>query len=146
MEYETLTRLTAEEILAGLRAALRAEVQAVADYQGHAQAAPQAEIGETLATLADVEREHALRLTKRITDLGGRLPEGRPEAPASGESLADWLTHDLKGEQWAIVEYARLVAGIMDDDETAELMAELLRDEMRHARWLKATLRTLDTE
>ena len=61
-----------------------------------------------------------------------------------GGILADWLAYDLKGEQWAIVEYARLVAGIVDDDETAELMAELLQDEIRHARWLKSTLRALE--
>jgi rubrerythrin len=58
--------------------------------------------------------------------------------------LAEWLAHDLRGEQWAIVEYARLVAGIMDDDATAELMSELLQDEIRHARWLKAALRAVE--
>jgi bacterioferritin (cytochrome b1) len=130
--------------LAGLQAALQAEIQAVADYSRHAHAVPQAEIGETLSTLAGVEREHARRLTQRITVLGGKPSQDRPTAHSTGESLADWLAHDLKGEQWAIVEYARLVAGIMGDDETAELMAELLRDEIRHARWLKATLLTVE--
>lgn len=143
MEVGTLIRLTAEEILAGLHAAFRAEFQAVADYHSHALAAPDAEMGEALATLGDVEREHALRLAERITALGGSSPSDRPEVQPAAGSLADWLAHDLKGEQWAIVEYARLVAGILDDDETAELMAELLRDEIRHARWLKSALRAL---
>jgi bacterioferritin (cytochrome b1) len=132
MEVGILTMLAAEEILDGLHAAIRAEIQAVADYHRHAQAAPDAEIGKALATLADVEREHALCLTKRITALGGSPSGDQPEAQPAGGTLADWLAHDLKGEQWAIIEYARLVAGIVDDDETAELMAELLRDEIRH--------------
>jgi len=143
-EAETLTMLTAEEILDGLHVAIRAEIQAVADYNSHAQAAPDAEIGEALAAVGDVEREHVLRLAERITALGGSPPGDQPEAQPAGGTLADWLAHDLKGEQWAIVEYARLVAGIVDDDETAELMAELLRDEIRHARWLKSTLRVLE--
>jgi bacterioferritin (cytochrome b1) len=144
MEYGALTRLTGEDLLAGLRAAYQAEIQAVADYYRHAQAVAQAEIGETLATLAEVEREHARQLSQRITALGGKPSQDRPVAASAGGSLAEWLAHDLRGEQWAIVEYARLVAGIMDDDATAELMAELLRDEIRHARWLKATLRAVE--
>ncbi len=144
MEHGTLTMLTAEEILAGLDSAVLAEIQAVADYHAHAQAAPRTEIGEALATLRDVEREHALRLAMRITTLGGSPPSSQPGVQATGRTLADWLAHDLTGEQWAIVEYARLVAGIVDDDETAELMAELLQDEIRHARWLKSTLRAIE--
>jgi bacterioferritin (cytochrome b1) len=60
--------------------------------------------------------------------------------------LADHLAQDLVGEQWAIVEYARLVAGISNHEETTELMTELLLDEICHARWLKSTLRSLQAE
>ena len=144
MEHGTLTMLTAEAILAGLHTAILAEIQAVANYHAHAQAAPRTEIGDALAALRDVEREHALRLAMRITALGSSPPSSQPGVQTVGGILADWLAHDLKGEQWAIVEYARLVAGIVDDDETAELMAELLQDEIRHARWLKSTLRALE--
>lgn len=144
IEVGTLTKLTAAQILDGLHAAILAEIQAVADYHSHAQVAPEAEMGEALATLSDVEREHALRLAERLTALGGSPPGEQPAAPPVAGTLADWLAHDLAGEQWAIVEYARLVAGILDDDETAELMAELLRDEIRHARWLKSTLRAIE--
>jgi rubrerythrin len=144
MERRPLIRLTADEILAGLSAALVAEEQAAADYQAHAQATNQTSIREALETLCDVEREHALRLAQRITALGRRPANPEPEARLAGDSLADWLAQDLEGEQWAIVEYARLVAGAVDDDETAELMAELLWDEIRHARWLRSTLRAIE--
>ena len=90
-----------------------------------------------------MEREHGLRLAARITALGGSPAHETAEPEATSGRLADWLEQDLAGEQWAVVEYARLVAGIVDDDETAELMTELLQDEIRHAGWLKATLRAL---
>jgi rubrerythrin len=140
MEKQALIRLSPGEILAGLQAALLAEQQAVANYGAHARASQAADIAETLEALRDVEQEHARRLTSRIADLGGSAPQHTPQPQPAGQSLAERLEHDLRGEQWAIVEYARLVAGILDDEETAEMMAELLVDEMRHARWLKAML------
>ena len=143
MGDQTLTTLTAGEILAGLGQALLAECQAVADYHAHAQACDRPEIREALETLREVEREHALRLASRISALGGSPASGEVAPQTTGDTLADWLAHDLRGEQWAIVEYARLVAGIVDDDETVELMTELLLDEIRHAGWLKTTLRAL---
>jgi bacterioferritin (cytochrome b1) len=143
MSVETLTMLGPDEILEGLYSAIVAEMQAVADYERHAAAVADAGMSEALAALADVEREHALRLNRRLVALDGEPPSDEMEAQPLGGTAVEWLTHDLEGEQWAIVEYARLVAGIMDDDDTAELMAELLRDEIRHARWLKSALRAL---
>lgn len=144
MSVETLTVLGPDEILEGLYAALLAEMQAIVDYESHGQAVPDAQMSEALVALADVEREHALRLSQRLVALSGEPPSDQLEAQPLVGTVAEWLAHDLAGEQWAIVEYARLVAGIMDDDDTAELMAELLRDEIRHARWLKSALRALD--
>jgi bacterioferritin (cytochrome b1) len=142
-EKRAATKLTAEEILTSLNEALVAERQAVADYAAHAETADSAEIREALAALRDVEREHALRLAQRISALGSWPTSSSPDAnPARGD-LAQQLAWDLEGEQWAIVEYARLIAGIVDDEGTVELMTELLLDEMRHAAWLKSTLRTL---
>jgi bacterioferritin (cytochrome b1) len=140
MEEQTLTRLSPGEILAGLHTALLAEQQAVADYGAHARASESLDIANALEALRDVEQEHAQRLAARILALGGSLEDHALQPQLAGDSLVAWLEHDLRGEQWAIVEYARLVAGILDDDPTAEMMAELLVDEMRHARWLKTTL------
>lgn len=138
-----MSKLSTDEILEGLTKALQAEQQAVADYNAHADACAHLDIQEALETLRDVEREHALRLAVRITALGGSPPSEEAKPQPAGDTLADWLSRDLAGEQWAIVEYARLVAGIVDDGATAELMTELLMDEIRHARWLKSTLRAL---
>jgi bacterioferritin (cytochrome b1) len=146
MEDRAFTKLTAGEILDRLSRALLAERQAVADYGAHARECDRLDIQEALETLREVEREHALRLALRITALGGAPESQEANARPSGDTLAASLALDLEGEQWAIVEYARLVAGIMDDDETAELMTELLLDEIRHAGWLKTTLRALQRE
>jgi bacterioferritin (cytochrome b1) len=143
MADPSLVRLTVHEILAGLNDALLAERQAVADYDLHARTSSRPEIREALETLRDVEQEHAGRLAARIRALGCTPSGETPEPKPAGDALTSRLAQDLIGEQWAIVEYARLVAGIVDDDETVELMAELLRDEIRHAAWLKATLRAL---
>lgn len=143
MEDRSLTTLTRDEILNGLDKALCAEWQAVADYHAHAQACEIPEIREALETLRDVEREHASRLASRITALGGSPTSEAAESRPLGLSLAIWLEEDLAGEQWAIAEYARLVACVLDDVGTVELMTELLLDEIRHAGWLKATLRAL---
>ncbi|MGD2205424.1 MAG: ferritin-like domain-containing protein [Anaerolineae bacterium] len=146
MKNRTLTKLTKDEILAGLNEALLAEQQAVLDYDAHAQASDRTDIREALTTLRDVEREHALRLAVRITALGGTPVSQAAEPQPVGDTLAAQLTRDLESEQWAIVEYARLVAGILHDTETTDLMTELLMDEIRHARWLKTTLHSLSTE
>jgi bacterioferritin (cytochrome b1) len=140
MERQALTRLSPPEILAALHDALRAEQQAVVDYGAHAQASQSPTIQETLEALQDVELAHARRLASRIEALGGWPTQHALHPQPAGDDLRSWLENDLRGEQWAINEYARLVAGTLDDEETAELMAELLVDEMRHARWLKATL------
>lgn len=143
-DHRSLLRLTADEIMAALEVALRAEYQAVADYGAHAQATDRPEVRQAFETLRDVEREHATRLQARISALGGTAAAQALEPQPMGDTPVTWLAQDLKAEQWAIVEYARLVAGIVDDDETIELMTELLLDEIRHAGWLKATLRALE--
>lgn len=143
-EHRSPQRLTADEIMAALKVALRAEYRAVADYGAHAQATDRPEVRQAFETLCDVEREHAMRLQARISALGGTAVDQALETQPMGDTLAAWLAQDLQAEQWAVVEYARLVAGIVDDDETAELMTELLLDEIRHAGWLKATLRTIE--
>ena len=146
MDKPSVIRLSPGEILAGLHAALLAEQQAVADYGAHARATPSPDLANALEALRDVEQEHARRLASRIVALGDTPARQEVPPQPAGENLAEWLEHDLRGEQWAIVEYARLVAGILDDEETAEMMAELLVDEIRHARWLKASLAALREE
>jgi bacterioferritin (cytochrome b1) len=146
MNNRAFTQLAPDEVLEGLARAILTERQAVADYGAHAQAYDQPGIRDALQTLRDVEREHALRLALRMTALGGSPPSQEATPMPVGGGLAASLALDLEAEQSAIIEYARLVAGIFDDDETASLLTELLLDEIRHAGWLKSTLRSLQAE
>jgi bacterioferritin (cytochrome b1) len=150
MQNQPLSTLSRDEILAGLLDALTAEHQAQADYEAQAQAcrllvqvSQAQDLADTLETLRDVEQDHGRRLASRIVDLGGSPPRHVVQPQTGGQRLSEWLAHALRGEQWALIEYARLIAGILDDEITAELMTELLLDELRHARWLKAALRNL---
>lgn len=145
MDQTRLTTLSAAEVLASLNKALLAERQAAFDYAAHAEASMQLHLREALEALCDVEKEHAHRVSERVMALGGSPADVALDTtplPADAR-LESRLTHDLIGEQWAIVEYARMVAYIVDDAETVELMVELLKDEIRHARWLKSTLQAL---
>ena len=144
MANRSFPALTSEEVLAGLAEALSAERQAIEDYDAHARAAEDPTIREALEALSSVEREHALRLTLRITALDGTPSTAPARSPDTARSLGAMLRDDLEAEQWAIARYADLVARIVDDPGTAELMAELLADEITHAQWLKATLAEMD--
>ncbi len=141
-----LARLAPGEILAGLNLALQAEYQAALDYRAHAQGSDRDDLREALESVAEVEEEHALRLAQRIMALGGQLATHPLQPHPVGPLARSGLEHDLRGEQWAIVEYARLVAATLDDDTTADLLAELLWDEIQHAAWLRATLRAWQPE
>lgn len=146
MSDRAFTQLAPDEILKSLARAVLTERQAAADYGAHSRACDQPGVREALETLQDVEREHALRLALRMTALGGSPPSQEATPKPAGGRLSASLALDLEAEQSAIVEYARLVAGIIDDDDTAGLIAELLFDEIRHAEWLKSTLRSLQAE
>ena len=146
MNDRAFTQLAPDEVLESLGRAVLTERQAVADYAAHSRAHDQPGVREALEALRDVEREHALRLALRMTALGGSPPSQEAAPKPVGGSLSASLALDLEAEQQAIVEYARLVAGIVDDDDTADLIAELLLDEIRHAGWLKSTLRSLQAE
>ena len=146
MKGQALMTLTPDEILSGLNQALQAERQAVADYATHARACGRPDIRDALEALCEVEQGHARRLELRIAALSGTPAGGARSDPQTNGTVVSWLTQDLANEQWAIVDYARLVAGIVDDDETTDLMTELLLDEIRHATWLKTTLRQLTSE
>jgi bacterioferritin (cytochrome b1) len=144
MAKQRFPALTSAEILAGLNEALVAERQAVADYDAHARAAEDLATREALEALCSVEREHVQRLTVRIAALRGTPSTAPAPAPGPARELAAMLRDDLEAEQWAITTYADLVARIIDDVATAELVAELLADEIKHAEWLKAAIRGLE--
>src|ERR1043165_7365207 len=90
---------------------------------------------------AKEEQEHADRVAKRITELGGK-PNLNPEGLATrshaqygdGDALEDMIQEDLIAERIAIATYSEIVRWLGNDDPTTRrMMEELLATEEEHA-------------
>ena len=87
------------------------------------------------------EQEHADRVAKRITELGG-VPNLNPEGLAtrshaqygSGQRLEELIKEDLVAERIAIATYSEIVRWLgADDPTTRRMMEEILATEEEHA-------------
>lgn len=87
------------------------------------------------------EQDHADRVAKRITELGGR-PNLHPEGLATrshaeygaGRTLEEMIKEDLIAERIAIATYSEIVRWLGDDDPTSRrMMEEILAVEEEHA-------------
>lgn len=145
--------MTREEVIAALNQALTAELGAVELYGVHAEAIQQPEVAQAVAAILDVERNHARNLAARIRELGGEPAKpggaatvaGRAAGAASSHgSTAEMLRLELSEEQNAIKHYAVVIADIMDDPTTVDMLEEHILDEMQHARWMKARILALE--
>ena len=90
---------------------------------------------------ANEEQQHADRVAKRITELGG-TPNLDPEGLATrshaqygtGETLNELIKEDLLAERIAIATYSEIVRWLGNDDPTTRrMMEELLATEEEHA-------------
>jgi bacterioferritin len=90
---------------------------------------------------AQQEQEHADRVAKRITELGGR-PNLDPEGLATrshagyggGDDLEEMIKEDLVAERIAIATYSEIVRWLGNDDPTTRrMMEEILATEEEHA-------------
>jgi bacterioferritin len=91
---------------------------------------------------ANEEQQHADRVAKRITELGGEPnlnPDGlatrsHAQYGAGGENLMDMIKEDLIAERIAIATYSEIVRWLGNDDPTTrKLMEEILTNEEEHA-------------
>jgi bacterioferritin len=90
---------------------------------------------------ATEEQQHADRVAKRITELGG-VPNLDPEGLATrshasygdAESLEEMIREDLVAERIAIGTYSEIVRWLANDDPTSRrMMEEILAVEEEHA-------------
>ncbi len=90
---------------------------------------------------AQQEQEHADRVAKRITELGG-TPNLNPDGLATrshaqygeGETLEDMIKEDLVAERIAIATYSEIIRWLANDDPTTRrMMEEILSVEEEHA-------------
>lgn len=90
---------------------------------------------------ANEEQQHADRVAKRITELGG-TPNLNPEGLATrshaqygtGDTLEEMIREDLIAERIAIATYSEIVRWLANEDPTTRrLMEEILAVEEEHA-------------
>jgi bacterioferritin len=134
---------------------LEAEIAALEYYGIHAAAIAQEDIAEGIRAIIPAEKSHAINLTKRIRELGGKPVDHWGKAAEVGRKMGEesklkgalgMLRLELENEQQAIKDYANPVAEILDDFETIEMLEEQLFDEMRHAKWLKKKILELEAK
>jgi bacterioferritin (cytochrome b1) len=144
--------MNSTELVDVLNRLLEAELMALEFYHIHAEAIPEEEIAEGVSSILPAEQAHAATLAARITELGGVPVRAGGQASARGREMGEisrnhgtmaMLRLELEQEQHAIKDYAVVVADLLDDMETLEMLEEQLFDEMRHAKWLKQTIMEL---
>jgi len=127
-----------------LNNALAAEIVCVLRYKFHYVAAcgmASDAVKNEFREHAREEQEHADRIAKRITELGGR-PEMNPGTVAArsateyreGENLVEMITEDLVAERIAIESYRGWIRFLGSHDPTTRrLLEDILATEEEHA-------------
>jgi len=133
-----------EKVISVLNEVLATETVCTLRYRNHyftAKGIHSSGVEDEFLQHAKDEQDHADRVAKRITELGGR-PNLDPEGLATrshvqygtGEALEDMIKEDLIAERIAIATYSEIVRWLGNDDPTTRrMMEELLGKEEEHA-------------
>jgi bacterioferritin len=133
-----------EKVIEVLNEVLATETVCTLRYRSHyfmAKGIHASGVEDEFLEHAKDEQDHADRVAKRITELGGR-PNLNPEGLATrshaqygdGDALEDMIQEDLIAERIAIATYSEIVRWLGNDDPTTRrMMEELLATEEEHA-------------
>jgi bacterioferritin len=133
-----------EKVIEVLNEVLATETVCTLRYRNHyfmAKGIHASGVEDEFLEHAEEEQQHADRVAKRITELGG-APNLNPDGLAtrshaqygSGEALEDMIKEDLVAERIAVATYSEIVRWLgTDDPTTRRLMEELLAKEEEHA-------------
>lgn len=133
-----------EKVIEVLNEVLATETVCTLRYRNHyfmAKGIHASGVEDEFLEHAKEEQDHADRVAKRITELGGQ-PNLNPEGLATrshaqygvGEKLEDMIKEDLVAERIAIATYSEIVRWLGNDDPTTRrMMEELLAKEEEHA-------------
>jgi bacterioferritin len=133
-----------ERVISVLNEVLATETVCTLRYRSHyfmARGVHAPGIEDEFLEHAQQEQEHADRVAKRITELGG-TPNLNPEGLASrahaeygtGESLLEMVKEDLIAERIAVATYSEIIRWLANDDPTTRrMMEEILATEEEHA-------------
>lgn len=133
-----------EEVINLLNAALATELVCVLRYRRHYHMAKGIHSDSVKAEFLEhaiEEMEHADRIAKRITELGGEpdfSPKGLSERShaqyAPGDTLESMIKENLIAERIAIESYREFVAYLGGDDPTTQrMLKDILSVEEEHA-------------
>lgn len=88
------------------------------------------------------ERSHVSRLSSRILQIGGEPKFDDIENIQNSSDLEEMLTLGIKLEDDVINKYNDMITKIADmqDHATADILTEILREEVMHKEWLEAQL------
>ena len=133
-----------QRVIEVLNEVLATETVCVLRYKSHyfrAKGVHAPGVADEFLEHANEEQQHADRVAKRITELGG-TPNLDPAGLATrshaqygtGETLNDMIKEDLIAERIAIATYSEIVRWLGNDDTTTRrLIEELLATEEEHA-------------
>jgi bacterioferritin len=146
-----------QQVLGVLNDVLATELVCVLRYKNHYFMASgihgESVAGEFLEH-ANQEQEHADRIARRITQLGG-VPDFDPAGLATrahaeyaeGDSLQEMIREDLVAERIAIESYSEIVRWLGEGDPTTRrLMEDILEVEEEHADDMASLLASVDSE
>jgi bacterioferritin len=137
-------RADRERVIEVLNEVLATETVCTLRYRSHyfrAKGVHAPGIEDEFLEHANQEQQHADRVAKRITELGG-TPNLDPEGLATrshaqygeGETLTEMIREDLIAERIAIATYSEIVRWLgADDPTTRRMMEEILATEEEHA-------------
>lgn len=143
------------KVLTMLNEALATEIVCVLRYKQHSYVARGIQAGPTAQEFAEhaaEEQEHADRIARRITQLGGEPdlnPAGLLQRSASeyieGRTLIQMIEDNLIAERIAIDTYHEAIQFVQEKDPTTRrLLEDILAKEEEHATELADLLATLD--
>jgi bacterioferritin len=124
------------EVIAALNEALAEELTAINQYFLHAEMCENWGYGKLAGMIKKEsidEMKHAESIMERILFLEG-MPNMAKVQMNIGHTVPEMLEKDLKLESGAVQLYNRLIktAAAADDQNTAELLKQVLKDEERH--------------
>ena len=133
-----------DTVLRLLNEALATEIVCVLRYKRHqfmAHGLSAQSVADEFAEHASEEQEHADKIAKRITELGGEpnfSPDGILTRSHSeyveGEKLTEMIKEDLVAERIAIESYSEIIRYLGENDPTSRrLMETILAVEEEHA-------------
>ncbi len=130
------------KLIDALKKNYRAEMESAATYRALAEIEKDSRRADVIRRMADNEQEHATRWATRLTELGAQLPSGpfKPLRSIMLSAKATTIDSALRklevGENKHVDEYQKQAA-TLGDAPTSTIIADLVKDEQRHAQSLQ---------